>query len=132
MTNSDEPTGSVAPGVSRRRFLQATGLGAAAAAAAGLSGGPAAAADSSAALPAGWSGTIRDVKHVVILMQENRSFDHQLPPFPEATVTDEFIGGLPIGPGNRVPMIICSPWTRGGYVDSNVYDHTSVLQYLAT
>jgi hypothetical protein len=61
MTSSDEPTGSVAPGVSRRRFLQATGLGA---------------ADSSAALPAGWSGTIRDVTHVVILMQENRSFDH--------------------------------------------------------
>ena len=29
-------------------------------------------------------------------------------------------------------MIICSPWTRGGYVDSNVYDHTSVLQFLAT
>jgi phospholipase C len=57
-------------------------------------------------------------------------FDHQLPPFPEATVTDEFIGGLPIGPGTRVPMIICSPWTRGGYVDSNVYDHTSVLQFL--
>jgi phospholipase C len=76
MTNSDEPTGSIAPGVSRRRFLQATGLGAAAAAAAGLSGGPAAAADSSTALPAGWSGTIHDVKHVVILMQENRSFDH--------------------------------------------------------
>ena len=76
MTNSDEPTGSVAPGVSRRRFLQATGLGAAAAAAADLSGGPAAAADSRAALPAGWSGTIRDMKHVVILMQENRSFDH--------------------------------------------------------
>jgi hypothetical protein len=23
-------------------------------------------------------------------------------------------------------MIICSPWTRGGYVDSNVYDHTCV------
>jgi len=29
-------------------------------------------------------------------------------------------------------MIICSPWTRGGYVDSNVYDHASVLQFLAT
>ncbi len=27
-------------------------------------------------LPEGWSGTIADVKHVVILMQENRSFDH--------------------------------------------------------
>jgi phospholipase C len=59
-------------------------------------------------------------------------FDHQLPPFPEASVTDEHIEGLPIGPGNRVPMLICSPWTRGGYVDSNVYDHTSMLQFLAT
>jgi phospholipase C len=58
-------------------------------------------------------------------------FDHQLPPFPEATVTDEYIDGLPIGPGTRVPMLICSPWTRGGYVDSNVYDHTSMLQFLA-
>jgi phospholipase C len=59
-------------------------------------------------------------------------FDHQLPPFPEATVTDEYIDGLPIGPGTRVPMLVCSPWTRGGYVDSNVYDHTSMLQFLAT
>ena len=59
-------------------------------------------------------------------------FDHQLPPFPEASVTDEYIDGLPIGPGTRVPMLICSPWTRGGYVDSNVYDHTSMLEFLAT
>ncbi len=59
-------------------------------------------------------------------------FDHQLPPFPETSVTDEYIGGLPIGPGTRVPMIIASPWTRGGYVDSNVYNHTSMLHFLAT
>jgi phospholipase C len=59
-------------------------------------------------------------------------FDHQLPPYPEASVTDEYISGLPIGPGTRVPMLICSPWTRGGYVDSNVYDHTSVQRFLAT
>jgi phospholipase C len=58
-------------------------------------------------------------------------FDHQLPPFPEASVTNEYITGLPIGPGTRVPMLICSPWTRGGYVDSNVYDHTSMLRFLA-
>ncbi|MGH3229820.1 MAG: phosphocholine-specific phospholipase C [Streptosporangiaceae bacterium] len=58
-------------------------------------------------------------------------FDHQLPPAPEVSVTDEHIGGLPTGPGTRVPMLICSPWTRGGYVDSNVYDHTSVLRFLA-
>jgi phospholipase C len=72
MTNSDEPR-EHAHGLSRRRFLQATGLGAAAAAAGGISAGPAAA---STALPRGFSGTIRDIKHVVILMQENRSFDH--------------------------------------------------------
>jgi phospholipase C len=59
-------------------------------------------------------------------------FDHQLPPFPAASVSDEYISGLPIGPGTRVPMLICSPWTRGGYVDSNVYDHTSMLRFLAT
>ncbi len=58
-------------------------------------------------------------------------FDHQLPPFAEPGVTDEYISGLPIGPGTRVPMLICSPWTRGGYVDSNVYDHTSMLRFLA-
>jgi phospholipase C len=58
-------------------------------------------------------------------------FDHQLPPYPEPSVTDEYISGWPIGPGTRVPMLICSPWTRGGYVDSNVYDHTSMLRFLA-
>jgi phospholipase C len=59
-------------------------------------------------------------------------FDHRLPPFPEPAVTDEYIDGWPIGLGTRVPMIIASPWTRGGYVDSNVYNHTSMLQFLAT
>jgi phospholipase C len=58
-------------------------------------------------------------------------FDHQLPPFPEPSVADEYIDGWPIGLGTRVPMIICSPWTRGGYVDSNVYSHTSMLEFLS-
>jgi phospholipase C len=59
-------------------------------------------------------------------------FDHVLPPAPETSVTDEFIDGLPIGFGSRVPMIIASPWTRGGFVDSNTYNHTSMLQFLET
>jgi phospholipase C len=37
-----------------------------------------------------------------------------------------------IGLGYRVPMIIASPWTRGGYVNSEVFDHTSSLQLLET
>jgi phospholipase C len=59
-------------------------------------------------------------------------FDHVVPPSPETTTPDEFINGLPIGFGNRVPMLISSPWTRGGFVDSNLYDHTSMLRFLET
>ncbi|HVU28274.1 MAG TPA: phospholipase C, phosphocholine-specific [Verrucomicrobiae bacterium] len=35
-----------------------------------------------------------------------------------------------IGLGFRVPLVIASPWSRGGYVCSQVFDHTSVLQFL--
>ncbi|MFY0254576.1 phosphocholine-specific phospholipase C [Chitinophaga sp. 30R24] len=35
-----------------------------------------------------------------------------------------------IGLGYRVPMIIASPWTRGGFVNSELFDHTSSLQFL--
>jgi phospholipase C len=36
----------------------------------------------------------------------------------------------PIGMGFRVPMIVASPWTRGGWVDSQLFDHTSTLMFL--
>lgn len=36
----------------------------------------------------------------------------------------------PIGLGFRVPMVVVSPWTRGGYVNSQVFDHTSSIQFL--
>jgi phospholipase C len=39
-------------------------------------------------------------------------------------------GEQPIGLGNRVPMIVVSPWTRGGWVCSETFDHTSVLRFL--
>lgn len=38
----------------------------------------------------------------------------------------------PIGLGFRVPMVIASPWSRGGWVNSEVFDHTSCLQFLET
>ncbi|MDQ7947554.1 MAG: alkaline phosphatase family protein, partial [Pedobacter sp.] len=38
----------------------------------------------------------------------------------------------PIGLGFRVPMLIASPWSRGGQVCSEVFDHTSTLQFLET
>jgi phospholipase C len=36
----------------------------------------------------------------------------------------------PIGLGFRVPMLIASPWSRGGNVCSEIFDHTSTLQFL--
>jgi phospholipase C len=38
--------------------------------------------------------------------------------------------GGPLGLGYRVPLIVASPWSRGGFVCSQVFDHTSVLQLL--
>jgi len=75
-------------------------------------------------------------------------FDHIPPPCPpsdvqggkstvstagELTTVNEdgdTISSSPIGLGIRVPMIIISPWTYGGRVCSQVFDHTSVLQFL--
>ncbi len=36
----------------------------------------------------------------------------------------------PWGLGPRVPMYVISPWSRGGWVSSQVFDHTSVGQFL--
>jgi len=40
--------------------------------------------------------------------------------------------GKVFGPGMRVPMYVISPWSKGGYVNSQVFDHTSVLRFLET
>jgi phospholipase C len=39
-------------------------------------------------------------------------------------------GEHPIGLGFRTPTIIVSPWSRGGFVNSQLFDHTSVLQFM--
>ncbi len=57
-------------------------------------------------------------------------FDHVAPPVPPAGTPKEFVNDLPIGGGFRVPCIIISPWTAGGWVCSQPFDHTSVLQLL--
>jgi phospholipase C len=35
-----------------------------------------------------------------------------------------------IGLGFRVPLVVASPWSRGGMVNSETFDHTSILQFL--
>lgn len=36
----------------------------------------------------------------------------------------------PIGMGFRVPLVVASPWSRGGWVNSQLFDHTSMIQFL--
>jgi phospholipase C len=57
-------------------------------------------------------------------------FDHVPPPVPEPGTKDEFIDGVPIGAGYRVPAMVISPWTAGGWVASETFDHTSILRFL--
>ncbi|MBE7486715.1 MAG: hypothetical protein DIKNOCCD_01813 [bacterium] len=37
-----------------------------------------------------------------------------------------------IGLGYRCPLVVASPWTRGGCVNSQVSDHTSIIMFLET
>jgi len=57
-------------------------------------------------------------------------FDHVAPVVPPAGTPQEFVDGAPIGSGFRVPCIIVSPWTAGGWVCSQRFDHTSVLRLM--
>ncbi|MGD0968594.1 MAG: alkaline phosphatase family protein [Candidatus Aquilonibacter sp.] len=59
-------------------------------------------------------------------------FDHVLPPTPPVGTPDEYINGQPTGLGFRVPALIVSPFTRGGYVCGDTFDHTSTLRLLET
>ncbi|WEB40276.1 phospholipase C, phosphocholine-specific [Streptomyces yunnanensis] len=57
-------------------------------------------------------------------------FDHVPPPVPPAGTDGEFWEGQPVGLGMRVPMLVISPWTVGGYACSQVFDHTSITRFL--
>jgi phospholipase C len=54
------------------------------------------------------------------------------PAVPDPTVVGSPAISGPIGLGFRVPMLIISPFSRGGLVSSDLFDHTSVLRFLET
>jgi phospholipase C len=82
--------------------------------------------DAIAANPAVWAKTV-----FILNYDENDGiFDHVPPPVPPPGTPHEFVNNLPIGGGFRVPCIIVSPWTTGGWVCSQPFDHTSVVQFL--
>ena len=83
-----------------------------------------------AANPEVWAKTV----FVLIYDENDGFFDHVTPPTAPAGTPGEYItvDGVsdPIGLGFRVPCIIVSPWTVGGYVCHDTFDHTSVIQLL--
>jgi phospholipase C len=83
-----------------------------------------------AANPEVWAKTV----FILIYDENDGYFDHVTPPTPPAGTPGEYItvDGVsdPIGLGFRVPCIIVSPWTVGGYVCHDTFDHTSVIRLL--
>ncbi|VWD32936.1 phosphocholine-specific phospholipase C [Burkholderia lata] len=98
--------------------------------------------------PEVWSKTV-----LLVMYDENDGFfDHVVPPSAPTlpgsgmstvdvslerhnVVTSTQTGtytadNLPYGLGPRVPMFVVSPWSKGGFVCSQVFDHTSVLQFI--
>jgi phospholipase C len=84
-----------------------------------------------------WSKTV-----VFHTFDENDGwFDHVPPPTPPPGTPGEYVttrplpadaGGVsgPVGLGYRVPMLVLSPFSRGGHIASGVFDHTSQLRFL--
>jgi phospholipase C len=110
--------------------------------------------DALTADPEVWSRTV-----LLLMFDENDGFfDHAPPPAPPSRgedagllgastvdTTGEYhlvkapgeilweragLIGRPYGLGPRVPMYVISPWSRGGFVNSQVFDHTSVIRFL--
>ncbi len=109
--------------------------------------------DALTANPEVWSKTV-----LLLMFDENDGFfDHVPPPAPPtrlpggallgASTVDttgeyhELVRGIEkddtpahrhgvYGLGPRVPMYVISPWTKGGWVNSEVFDHTSVLRFI--
>ena len=88
-----------------------------------------------------WSRTA-----LLITYDENDGFfDHVVPPYPapsaalgKSTVdvsADLYAGSAthpagPYGLGQRVPMLVVSPWSKGGWVCSETFDHTSIIRFI--
>jgi phospholipase C len=88
-----------------------------------------------------WSKTVLFINYD----EEGGFFDHMVPPTPPHFATqgastvdpvNEIYPGdashisAPYGLGMRVPMLVVSPWSKGGWVNSQVFDHTSLIRFI--
>ncbi|HVA32801.1 MAG TPA: alkaline phosphatase family protein [Candidatus Baltobacteraceae bacterium] len=73
-----------------------------------------------------WSRTA----FVVVYDENDGLFDHVVPATPPSGTRAEFVDGAPIGLGFRVPCLVISPFSRGGFVCGDTFDHTSTLRLI--
>jgi phospholipase C len=85
-----------------------------------------------------WAQTV-----LFVVYDENGGFfDHVPPPAPRSGTAGEFLTGTlpsaadgitgPVGLGFRTPALVISPFSRGGFLSSQVFDHTSTLRFIET
>jgi phospholipase C len=85
-----------------------------------------------------WAQTV-----LLVVYDENGGFfDHVPPPTPRSGTAGEFLTGTlpsaadgiagPVGLGFRTPALVISPFSRGGFLSSEVFDHTSTLRFIET
>jgi len=85
--------------------------------------------------PEVWAKTVLFLNY-----DENDGFFDHVPPIVPAVATvagkstvdtvGEVYRGEAVGLGPRVPMLVVSPWSKGGFVNSQLFDHTSVIRFL--
>ncbi len=87
--------------------------------------------------PAVWAQTV-----LFVVYDENGGFfDHVPPPAAPSGTAGEWLTRLPsaaagiagpVGLGFRTPCLVVSPFSAGGYLSSEVFDHTSLLRFIET
>jgi phospholipase C len=97
--------------------------------------------DALTANPEVWRKTV----FIIVYDENDGFFDHVVPPTPPAnaaqglsnvSIANEIYPGSaeyprgPYGMGARVPMLVVSPWSKGGWVNSEVFDHTSLIRFV--
>jgi phospholipase C len=91
--------------------------------------------------PEVWSQTVLFIDYD----EEGGFFDHMVPPTPPpsadlgastVSIVNEIYPGSPDHPsgpyglGMRVPLLVVSPWSKGGWVNSQLFDHTSIIRFM--
>ncbi len=64
------------------------------------------------------------------LSEQDMSYEYYSHQPPAGSTEQPAADNRVYGPGPRVPLYVVSPWSKGGWVNSETFDHTSILMFL--